>query len=196
MREFDPKRMDRLLSPERYQSQNPEKVLEALGVQAGMTVADIGAGPGFYTLPAAKLVGPQGKLIALDIEPRMLERLHQRADEAGLCNVETLVAQEQRLPLADAVVDVVLVANVLHEVRDKAVLLREVERVLRPGGTLGVVEWRKVEMEQGPSFAIRISREQLVEALQATGFTEIEPFPVGPYHYGLKASKRAAAPVS
>lgn len=187
MAKFDPTHMDRLVSPERYRWQNPEEVLDALGLAPGMVLADVGAGPGFYTLPAAARVGPGGKVYALDIEPKMLERLSARAAAEGVTNVEAVVSQEDRLPLPDGAVDAVLAANVLHEVPARAKLLREIARVLRPGGALAVVEWRKEEMEKGPPFAERLTYRQVARALRGAGFHAIERFEVGPYHYGMRA---------
>ena len=68
MARFDSRDADRFLRPERYRSQNPELVLDALSLASGMTLADVGSGPGFYTLPAAKRVGPTGRVYALDVD--------------------------------------------------------------------------------------------------------------------------------
>jgi len=164
---FDPQHMERLLSPERYQWHDPDMILDALALAAGMIFADVGAGPGFFTLPAAKRVGPAGKVYALDVEPRMLERLRERASAEGIVNIEGLLSEEERLPLPDVTVDAVLVANVLHEVSEQVSFLRETARVMRPGSMLAVVEWRKRKMEKGPPVAERLSYQEVARALGA-----------------------------
>jgi len=187
MARFDSKDADRLLRPERYRSQNPELVLNALSLASGMTLADVGSGPGFYTLPAAKRVGPAGRVYALDVDPKMLDLLRERAVADSVANIECLVSSEVMLPMPDAAVDAALVANVLHETPEWVQLLGEITRVLRPEGALVVVEWRKEQTEMGPPLAERLTYEEVEGALQAAGYDAIEPFEVGPYHYGVGA---------
>jgi len=185
---FDSRHLDRLLSPERRQWQNPDGVFEALGLDQGMTVADIGAGPGFFTLPAAAKVGPTGKVYALDVAPEMLDRLRERAMAEAITNVETLVSRENEFPLPDASVDVALVANVLHETVEPVSFLREIARVLRPGAVLGVVEWRTDSLEKGPPVTERLAPETVEELMRAADYRAIERFEVGPFHYGIRAA--------
>jgi len=189
MARFDSQDADRLLRPERYRSQNPELVLDALSLASGMTLADVGSGPGFYTLPAAKRVGPAGRVYALDVDPKMLDLLRERAVADGVANIECLVSSEVRLPLPDAAVDAALVASVLHETPKWVLLLGEITRVLRPEGALVVVEWRKEQTEMGPPLAERLTYEEVEGVLQAAGYDAIEPFEVGPYHYGVEARR-------
>jgi len=189
---MDPKHMERLLSPERRQWQDPEAVLDVLGLRAGMEVADIGSGPGFFTLPMARRVAPGGKVCAVDVAPEMLERLRKRAAEERIDNVETLLSQEGLLPLSDNSMDAALMVNVLHESDDPAILLREVFRVLRPGGAFAVVEWKKDRTgtgPAGPSANIRVAPDELTDLLRQAGFVVASPFHVGDHHYGQSALK-------
>ena len=192
MRKFDPNHAKMLLNPERRRWQDPESILNAVGATSGMTLADVGAGPGFFTLPAARRVGPTGKVYALDVEPGMIERVKERADSEGITNVEALVSQEDRLPLPDGAVDAALLVNVLHEALNPPRLLQEIVRVLRPAGVLAVVEWKKEPQEWGPPYQDRLAPESVEEALRRAGFHTVEPFEVGPNHYGLRAQSRPA----
>ena len=184
--------MARLESEERRRRQPPERLLAALGVRPGWRLVDIGCGPGFYTLPAATLVQPGGRVLALDIEDAMLARVRERAAAAGVDNVETHRSEESHLPLPDGAVDAALVANVLHECTDRSAFLAEVRRVLVPGGRIAVVEWRKESMETGPPLAERMAEDDVRQALVDAGFTvtaALDGDATGSTHFGLLAER-------
>jgi len=115
-------------------------ILERAGIQSGMRVLDAGCGPGRLTLAAAGRVGPSGHVLALDIQPAMLEKLKLRLARHGLTNVDLMLAGlgEGKLPQDEF--DVVLLVTVLGEIADKLAALRELHRSLRPGGVLSVTE--------------------------------------------------------
>jgi ubiquinone/menaquinone biosynthesis C-methylase UbiE len=189
---FNPEHMSRLLSPERRRRQPPERLLAALGVGPGTRMADIGCGPGFYALPAARSVGASGRVYALDVEPAMVERVREDAAREGLTNVEARVSGECSLPLPDGAVDLALMANVLHECADRSAFLREARRILAPGGGIAVVEWRKEPMEMGPPLEERMTREEVCQALADAGFGEavdLEPDATGATHFGVRAPR-------
>ncbi len=189
MKRIDPRHMERLLSPERRRWHDPEAVLDTLGLHDGMDVADIGSGPGFFTLPLARRVAPGGKVYAVDVEPQMLEHLQKRAEEEGIQNVEALLTEDGSIPLADDQIDAALMVNVLHESDAPSTLLSEVHRALRMGGTFAIVEWKKEQSEFGPPQSDRISSTELESLLQRSGFVSVTPFHVGDHHYGLRALK-------
>ena len=188
MRRFDPEHMERLLGPERGRWQDPEAVLDALGLSEGMVAADIGCGPGFFTLPMARRVGPKGRVIAVDAEPRMLERLRERAADEGAGNIEYLLSEGGSL-LADNSLDAALMVNVLHESEEPEALLGEVLRALRPGGAFAVVEWKREYSGSGPPAEIRIAPDRLTSLMQGAGFVLITAFKVGEHHYGMRGLK-------
>jgi len=194
---FDPAHMGRLESEERRRRQPPERLLEALGVAEGWRVVDVGCGPGFYTLPAAERVGSTGRVYAVDVEPAMLTRVRERAAAAGFGQIEThLSPDEERIPLPDGAADAALLANVLHECRQRVAFLREVYRVLVPGGRLAVVEWRKEPTPMGPPLEERMSEGEVREALLAAGFDLTGPVgeeATGPTHFGLLARRPASS---
>jgi ubiquinone/menaquinone biosynthesis C-methylase UbiE len=189
---FDPTRMAVLMSEERHRRQPPEDLLRAVGVGPGSRLADIGCGPGFYALPAARMVGAAGRVFALDVQPAMVARVREAATAQGLENVEAAVSAEDRLPLPDGVADIALLANVLHECADRPALLREVRRVLVPGGRVAVVEWRKEPTGMGPPLEERLSEDDVREALAAAGFGQpaaLDAATTGPTHFGLVATR-------
>ena len=150
-----------------------ESMLRATGVSAGQVVVDLGAGPGFFTLPAARMVGSGGRVYAVDVEPPMLDLCRHRAKEAGLTNVETVHSAETHIPLPDATADRVLIAFVLHEADDVAAMLREAARLLRPGGEIAVAEWLKAEGTPGPPLDHRIGEDDLTHYAAQAGLRPV-----------------------
>jgi ubiquinone/menaquinone biosynthesis C-methylase UbiE len=115
-------------------------VLDRVGISPGETVLELGPGPGAFTIDAARRIGPQGKLIAVDIQPAMIAQVEERVRRAGLRNVETHVASAYELPLEDATVDRAFLVTVLPEIPDPVRGLREIYRVLKPGGIFSTTE--------------------------------------------------------
>jgi len=115
-------------------------VLDRVGIRPGERVLELGPGPGMFTVEAARRVGPEGRLIAVDIQPKMITQVEKRVREAGLANVETHVADAYHLPLDDASVDRAFLVTVLPEVPDQARALAELRRAIKPGGLLSVTE--------------------------------------------------------
>lgn len=114
--------------------------LDRAGLRPGETVLELGPGPGAFTVDAAQRVGPEGRLIAVDIQPGMIAQVKERVKVAGLTNVETYVASAYELPLADASVDRAFLITVLPEIPDPVRALREIHRVLKPGGIISTTE--------------------------------------------------------
>ena len=131
-----------LASPVRKLWQDPARIL-APHVREGMTVLEPGPGVGFFTLELARRVGPTGRVIAVDLQPRMLSGLRRRAERAGLgARIEARLAAEDSLRVGDlaGAVDFVLAFAVVHEVPDPARLFAELRATLAPGGTILVAE--------------------------------------------------------
>ncbi len=158
-------------------------LLERAGVREGMRVLDAGCGPGRVTLPAARAVGASGRVVALDVQPAMLEILAARLRAQGTTNVELVQAGlgDGKLP-ADAF-DVVLLATVLGEIPDPAAALGEIYRSLRPGGVLSVTE-----VLPDPHYQ-RVPRVR--ELARGAGFREARFFP-GWVSYTLNLLKPGA----
>ncbi len=113
--------------------------LDRFGVAGGDVVLEVGPGPGYYSIEASRRVGPDGRLICLDLQRDMIEQLRGRLAEADV-SAETGVANATRLPLTDDRIDVAYLITVLGEVPDPEAALAEMRRVLKPGGTLGLGE--------------------------------------------------------
>jgi len=115
-------------------------LLDRVGIRSGDRVLELGSGPGTFTVGAARRVGPDGSVIAVDIQPEMIARVRKRVREAGLSNVETYVASAYELPLDDESVDRAFLVTVLPEILDQGRALAELRRVLKAGGVLSITE--------------------------------------------------------
>lgn len=122
--------------PLRRKFQPPYETAVRHGLETGMTVLEVGPGSGTYTMAAARRVGPQGRLVTVDIEPRMIERVERKAQAEGVSNVEARVADVYDLPFENATFDVVYMIAVIGEIPDPDRAMREFYRVLTPAGTL------------------------------------------------------------
>lgn len=182
---FDPSMAHILEDEERRKFLPPEKILKEVGVREGVVMADVGCGTGYFTLPAAKLV-KDGRVFAVDVQEEMLELLKQRAE--GLENLMPVKSEEDAIPLPDESVDIVFMGDVLHELEGDATL-REVHRILRRRGVLGIVEWRKEDTGIGPPVEDRLSEQEAVRMLEGVGFAVERCFQVHPYHYCIVARK-------
>jgi ubiquinone/menaquinone biosynthesis C-methylase UbiE len=115
-------------------------VLDRVGIRPGERVLELGPGPGTLTLDAARRVGPEGQIIAVDIQPEMIAQVERRVRGARLSNVEAHVASAYDLPLDDESVDRAFLVTVLPEIPDQTRALAELRRVLKSGGTLSITE--------------------------------------------------------
>jgi ubiquinone/menaquinone biosynthesis C-methylase UbiE len=153
-----------LTVPVRRLFQDPRRILHGL-IQPGDTVVDLGCGPGYFTLPMAQMAGPQGRVIAVDLQPGMLEKMSARAAAEGLgARITPHLCPADSLGLDDACADFALAFYMVHEVPDAARFLAEVHAALKPGARLLVVEPRPEV--HGQAFA------RLLDITRAAGFTE------------------------
>ncbi len=150
---FDVAHKDRLESPERYAAMPPERTLRKLGLRRDMTFVDAGAGTGFFSIPAAGLVGPGGKVFACDVSPAILDLLKAKDPPPWL---ETLPCGETSLPVRDRIADMTMACFVLHEVHEPVSFLRELKRVARPYAPVVILEWAKRRQPEGPPFEDRL----------------------------------------
>lgn len=171
---FDARQRFRLLSEERQAALQPESLLRSLGLKEGMTLADIGCGPGFFTLPAAQIVGPSGSVFAADIEGEMLSTVRSRVTAEGLTNVRIVKTNEREIPIAPETCDFVLLAFVIHEIESRASFLHRAARLLKPGGHLAILEWEKIEEQIGPPFEERLSPDEVLADATAAGLRSAE----------------------
>ena len=124
--------------------QPPDKIIERSGIKPGMIVIDLGCGSGAFTTFVARVVGEQGRVYAVDIQPAMLQQLERKLfkpENQDITNIELKEASAYKLPFADESIDLVYLVTVLMEIPDRGRALQEIRRVLKPGGTLAVTEF-------------------------------------------------------
>jgi ubiquinone/menaquinone biosynthesis C-methylase UbiE len=134
---------DWLERSEREAEENPTRAIELLKLDKGMTVADVGAGVGYYSIRMAEVVGPNGKILATEIQPEMLQILKRRIREKKADNVEPILSSEHDPKLPDACCDVILLVDVYHEFSQPIEMLAKLRTALKKDGRLILLEYRK-----------------------------------------------------
>jgi len=127
-------------SPVRQWTLPRTTILEHMGLAPGMTALEVGSGTGLLTLEAARLLGPEGRLCSVDIEPQMVALVRDKVEAEGLENVEVRVASAARLPYTNGTFDQVFLVTVLGEIPEKGRVMRELRRVLKKDGRLSITE--------------------------------------------------------
>jgi ubiquinone/menaquinone biosynthesis C-methylase UbiE len=165
------------------------KVLREVGLSAGQVVLDAGSGSGHFSTASAALVGPSGTVWALDSDQPSLDQLTREIFTNGLKNIRPLLADlAEPLPVKSASVDLCVMVNVLHGLAADGTApgaLKEVARVLRPGGRLAVVEFKKREMEFGPPLDIRLDAADVERLAAPAGLKRERAFEAGPYSHAV-----------
>jgi SAM-dependent methyltransferase len=172
-----------LVRESREREEECTTLLKCLNVRPGQTVCDLGCGNGFYTLELAKLVGPQGRVLAVDIQPEMLTLLRERAKEARIDNVEPILGTliDPRLPEGE--LDLVLLVDVYHELSHPEHVLRAVRRSLKPAGRVVLVEFRLEDPEVPIKLLHKMSKRQIMKELPPNGFRLVEEFDKLPWQH-------------
>jgi len=173
-----------LESPDRARWQQPERVVETLRLHPGMTVADVGAGTGYFARRFAAAVGPTGKVLALDTEPEMLDELRRRAPDAT--NIETRRVGPDDPALAPASVDLIFICNTGHHLHDRVRYYGKLRRALRRRGRLVLVDFYKRPLPLGPPVKEKLSRAETQHEAEAAGFRLRASHTFLPYQYFLE----------
>lgn len=161
---------DWLVRPERETEENPDLAVQLLDLKPGLTVADIGAGVGYYSIRIAARVGPAGKVYATDLQPGMLRLMRKRLERDKITNVEPVLGTETESKLPDNSIDMAVLVDVYHEFSEPQKMLASIKRALKDDGRLVLFEFRK----EDPKVPIREEHKMSVavvkQELEAEGY--------------------------
>ncbi len=154
------------------------QVVDALGIEPGMRIADVGAGTGLYTMLFARAVGPAGRVYAVDISASFVESIEARAAEYHVDNVIPVVNDQQSTTLPPDSVDLVFLADTYHHFEYPRAMLASIHQALVPGGALAIIDFRRLPGVSNPWIMghVRAGREEVIDEVEAAGFRfEDEP---------------------
>jgi ubiquinone/menaquinone biosynthesis C-methylase UbiE len=161
---------DWLERSEREKEEAPESALDQMGVRTGMTVADIGAGTGYFSIRLARRVGPAGRVYANDVQPEMLDLIRRKCEKLNIANIQTVLGSEADPKLPPGKMDLILMVDVYHEFSQPQRMLEAIRTALKPDGRLVQLEYRK----EDPTIPIRpdhkMSIAEVKTEVEAEGF--------------------------
>jgi len=178
---------------------SPELVIRGWGISEGEKVADLGCGGGYFTIPAARIVGEKGRVFAVDVMEGPIEAVRSNAYLEKLSNVEVIRANlEKKNSLAKWIkkndCQWVILANILYTTKKQKSIIQEAKRILTPKGKLVVVDWIKnvggAFRNFGPPMELRIDKEETKSLISKEGFTFKDDFEAGQFHFGIIFSKK------
>ena len=168
---------------------DPTSNIEQFSLQYGMRVADFGAGSGFYSLAAARAVGPHGHVYSIDVQKDILSKIKNDSIKAGLSNIEIHWGDIERLggsKLKDSSIDAVIMSNVLFQMPDKQTPVLEAKRILHPKtGKILVVDWNDSSGGVGPQGEHLFPQDKARDLFEKAGFAFDSSISAGDHHYGL-----------
>ena len=182
-----------LMRETREQEENGVRLREWLAVEPGQAVCDLGCGNGYHTLPLAEAVGSEGRVFAVDLQPRMLELLDERAQEAGVQNLVPIEATVDDPRLPEASCDLVLLVDVYHEISHPVSVLGHLRRALKPGGEVVLVEFRTEDRYVPIKPEHKMTKAQVVREMAANGFELARETDALPWQHAM-AFRAAAEP--
>jgi len=187
-KKFDPKKLAKLNDPKRLEYLNPDLIWEKAGLKNPSVLIDIGAGTGFFALLFSEKM-KKGKVYACDISDEMLSWMEDNLPPESKGKVIPVKMEESSVPLFDNMADLVYMINLHHELEQPQKVLREALRLLRRGGKLLIVDWKKEQTPEGPPLEIRVTEEAIQSQMLKAGFRDIIKYAVLPYHHFLVGEK-------
>jgi arsenite methyltransferase len=182
----DPKAYIAMLDdPERDAYQKPHEVITALKLKEGEVVADIGAGSGYFTFRLARHVGETGRVYAVDVGPDMIVHLNRRVRDLKMTNVVTILSAPDDPLLMDASIDRFFICDTWHHIGDHPRYLALMKKMLKPGGQVVMIDFKKAQTPVGPPMEMRIDRDDLVREMDTNGFRVDAEHTFLPYQYFL-----------
>ena len=183
---FDAKNIAVLESEDRKTWQNVDEILGLIEFKQNYLVADLGCGSGYFTIPISYKVK---KIYGIDVQREMLDFLEQKINRYNLGNIELLLSKDDKIPLDDESMDLLITINTLHEFRTKEKVIEEIQRVIKTSGKAIVIDFTKKNMDFGPPPEIRISKNQAKQLFEEKGFKFVKSHELL-YHYLIIFQKK------
>jgi len=174
-----------LEDPARDAYQKPHEVVMSLGLKEGETVADIGAGSGYFAFRFANHVGENGRVYAVDINPDMIIFMNRRIRDMKVKNMVTVLAVPDDPLLMDASIDRFFICETWHHIQDQAKYLTLMKKMLKPGGQVSIIDFQKRDLPVGPPDEMKVAREVVIKQFQDAGFQLSKENTFLPYQYFL-----------
>lgn len=163
-----------LENPARDAWQKPAQVVEALNIQRGQSVADIGAGTGYFSVRLAQAVGNDGKLYAVDVQQDLIDHLAARAKEANLPQLIPTLGAFDAPKLPAESLDLIFICDVVHHIENRPAYYAKLAAALKRGGRLAIVDFYKRDLPVGPAPPMKIARDAMIEELRQAGFSLVQ----------------------
>lgn len=167
---FSPSKIPLLEDPERDSWQKPEEILNALKIEKGHVVADIGAGSGYFTEKLSERVGLNGTVYAVDIQQEMLDYIRKQLDNKGLKNVVLVLGNMDDPKLSKESLDIAILLSVYHEIEKPVDFMKKIKWALKPHGRLAILEFSD-KSPIGPPLKVRLPEDLVINELKQAGFT-------------------------
>jgi ubiquinone/menaquinone biosynthesis C-methylase UbiE len=177
------KRRFRADDPERKAWQDAETILSSIGLEPGMVFVDLGCGEGYFALPAARSVGPGGRVYAVDINADAVAGLWEHAATEGLTNLSAEVKEAEATVVCEGCADFVFFGIDLHDFADPKKVIQNAKKMLKPSGRLVDLDWKDKPMDFGPPAEKRFSVAKAKNLIESAGFRILSVQDAGPYHY-------------
>ncbi len=188
-KKFDPKKLDKLNDPGRLQYLNPEIIWEKTDIEKPSVLIDIGAGTGFFALLFSKKM-ISGKVYACDISEELIGWMENNLPVDSKTIIIPVKMEESSVPIADGTADLVYMINLHHELDDPVAIIRESFRLLKNGGKLMIIDWKKEETPEGPPIDIRVAENVIEHQMFMCGFSDVKKHDILAYHNFLIGKKK------
>jgi predicted methyltransferase len=186
---FPPLDLGLLEAPDRDEWQQPDRIMDALGIYDGAVVADLGVGSGWFTVRLARRVGPNGLVYAEDVQPEMIQATVRRVQREALRNVKPILGTEDDPKLPPQQIDAVLIVGIYHEIANPVALLTNVARALKPNGRIGIIDFTFGAGGPGPAAEERVDPEVILRGAERAGLRLIKRETFLPFQYFLILGK-------
>jgi arsenite methyltransferase len=182
----DPKAYIAMLdNPQRDAEQKPDEVIAALDLKAGETLADIGAGSGYFSFRFARKLGDSGRVYAVDINSDMILHMNRYVRDKKVKNVTTILSAPDDPLLQDASINRFFICNTWHHIQNRPQYIALMKKMLKPGGQVIVLDYKKEQLPVGPPPEMKMAREEAIREMEGNGFKLAKEHTFLPYQYFL-----------